>query len=226
MAYPSNLIRLTWVFDLQTGGTIEDLAEFAINCGEDSFEPDDAQLLKLARGAFNAWESNVATSRFGTNVHLGSIIAQTFNGDGSTALKQTLVAPSDWRGTAGGACMPWETSLALSLYTYPRGSFVAHGRRKRGRIYLPPMSASVLDPANSGYFKDSDIDAFLGELTSFIEDVGNDDLGVHVVTPQVFSRVDSVMRSVTQISIDAKFDSQRRREKGQHAGYRTANVSF
>jgi hypothetical protein len=114
--------------------------------------------------------------------------------------------------------LPWETSLAASLYTYPRGTFVPQARRKRGRFYLPPMGADQLDASNSGFFPDATIDAMLAEIVGFLQDSRETDVGAVTGTLGVFSRVDGVIRDVIQVSMDAKYDSQRRRQNRENAG--------
>jgi len=224
VATPTDLVELTWVFTLSRAGAAEDVAEFSINCHRDSVEPDDAGLLKLCLGADHAWAGHMPTSHWCDNVRLSHVRGRMFMANGHTLREQQFVDDLDWHGQATDPALPWETSLALSLYTYPRGSFTANARRKRGRIYLPPMAALVLDSSNSGYFSNANIATLLGELKTFMSHVGEDDLGVKVVDPGVYSRVDSTVRDVVQLSIDAKIDSQRRRQNRETAGH--IEVSF
>jgi hypothetical protein len=219
-ATPTTLIALTWKFALSKVGTDMDIAEFTVNCHKDSYEPDDAQLLKLADGGYKAWQGHIDPTLWCDNVFLVSVAGRTFSADGHTFREQVWThGPTDWVGTATGAALPWETSMALGLYTYPRGSFVANARRKRGRIYLPPMAANVLDPSNSGFFSNANLPTLLANLHEFMSHVGEDDIGASVVKPGVYSRVDGAIRDVTQLSLDAKIDSQRRRQNRETSGW-------
>jgi hypothetical protein len=219
---PSDAIEFTFKFNLTRVGTLEDIAEFTVWCATDGFEPDDAGLLKLAVGAGNAWTDNAGPSYWSDNVSLATITARTFMSDGHT-LREQITAPVDpWVGVGSNPALPWESSLVLSLYTYPRGTFISNGRRKRGRIYLPPMSSEWLDNSNSGYFSNTALPGFFANMVDFIGRVGQDDLGVKLTHPVVFSRVDGVTREITQLSIDAKIDVQRRRQNREVAGVLTA----
>jgi hypothetical protein len=221
MTTPLDCWSLTFDFPLTRAGTQEDHAEFTLWIDGDGTEPDDANLHSLAIGAGNAWTSNVPNLRWCNNVTLGSITATSYLADGHILRQQSVGPGTGWTGAAADPALPWETSLCISLYTYPRGTFVSHGKRKRGRFYLPPMAAAMLDSSNSGYFPDGNVDSQLGYMHDFLADVNQDMEGVGVGTLSVFSRVDSVLRPVTQISMDAKYDSQRRRQNRETAGVHT-----
>ena len=222
---PSELVQFTWHFELSQVGNPSDLAEFSIACHRDSIEPDDGGLLSLCEGAYAAWGDHMPGDHWCDNVRLTYVQGRMFAADGKTLREQRYIPPSNpWFGTGAHPAMPWETSLALSLYTYPRGSFTANARRKRGRIYLPPMASSVLDSSNSGFYSNALIPVLLSELHEFMTHVGEDALGVSVINPGVYSRVDGVVRDVTQLSIDAKFDSQRRRENREISGHLEADL--
>lgn len=224
MTTPLDCWSLTFDFPLNRAGTEEDHAEFSVWIDGDGTEPDDANLHSLAIGAHNAWTANVPNLRWCNNVRLGSVIATSYLSTGHILRQQAYSGDDAWVGAAADPALPWETSLAVSLYTYPRGTFVSHGRRKRGRFYLPPMAASMLDSSNSGYFPDGNIDSQLGYMKAFLGDVNQDMVGVPVGTLSVFSRMDSTLRPVTQITLDAKYDSQRRRQNRETVGY--AAVDF
>jgi hypothetical protein len=48
-------------------------------------------------------------------------------------------------GTSSGHLMPPEVALCVSLYAYPPGGFATQKGRKRGRIYLPYLTATIND---------------------------------------------------------------------------------
>lgn len=218
MAIPLNAVEITWTFDLNRDGTQEDIAEFSIWCYDADYAPDQAGLLALAIGGGNAWTDNVATTPWTSNVALATITARNFQANGHTLMEARTAPTNPWAGSGGEPALPWETSLALSLYTYERGTFVTNGRRKRGRIYLPPMSSQTLESSNSGYFSNAALPGLLTRLVDFVGRVGQDGLGVKHTHPGIYSRVDGVVRDITQLSIDAKFDSQRRRQNREVAG--------
>lgn len=228
-ATPTNLLLLTWYFSLSRVGTDEDIAEFSIATHQDSYEADQDGLNAITAGAFAAWKSNMPSQYWATNVYLSQTIGTQYQANGDTLRKAVFVPGPDagdhWVGSDSGSALPWETALACSLYTYPRGSFQPNARRHRGRFYMPPMAASTLDSSNSGYFKNANLATLLGHLADFVQDVGQDGLGVRHTRAGVWSRADNVVRDVVQLSIDAKFDSQRRRQNREVAGHIEIGVS-
>jgi len=208
----------TWTFQLDAGGAGQDIAELSLHHGGTSFEPPDDQLNNLAQGGYNAWADNMTPTRFAAAVTLAGVKTYRYDAAGHVIGIGSYQDPAPWHGTSTSPCLPWETSLALSLYTYPRGSFVPNPRRRRGRIYLPPMSSAQLELANSGYYSDSDLPNLFEELHDFVQNSGDDALGVALAPLVVFSRVAEALYPVTDLYIDARFDSQRRRENAQVAG--------
>lgn len=218
MAFPTNRWMTTWHFELRRSGVLEEEANFSLHFGGTSYEPTDDQLNSIAEGAYKAWDDNAGSGDYTNAVVLASTKSYRYN-DAGYVIGIGSFSPDDkWIGTASGASLPWETSLVLSLYSYERGTFVQNPRRKRGRIYLPPMAASRLDTSNSGYYQDSQVDTLLGQLGAFVEDAEKDALGVALAPPVVFSRVGQALYQITDLYLDAKFDSQRRRERSETAG--------
>lgn len=216
--YPTNRWMSTWHFELNRAGVVEEEANFSLHFGGTSYEPTDDQLNSIAEGAYKAWDSNVDSGHFTNAVYLVSTKSYRFNSAGKVIGIGSYADATPWAGSHAPPSLPWETSLALSLYSYERGTFVPNPRRRRGRIYLPPMAAGVLDGSNSGYYSDSGISALLTELHAFVQDAEKDALGVALAPPVVFSRVGEALYQVTDLYIDAKFDSQRRRERSEQAG--------
>lgn len=220
MAFPADMAKLTYLFTLSKTGVDTDVAEPGIWVGGEGFGPDsDATLMSIAQGGFNAWVTNVPKTHFCTNVFLSSVKASMYNAAGHTIREQVFVHDSAWQGSSPDAALPWETSLCCSLYSYPRGSFQHDARRRRGRFYVPPMSSNALDPSNSGFFRNDDFLAMHTALNAFVNDCGQDAEGVQVGKAQVFSRLDGAIYQVIETSMDAKFDSQRRRQNREVAGH-------
>jgi hypothetical protein len=225
MPHPTDITFLRFNFSLNRVGTVEDEAVFGIWLNNvDHAVYEDPDLQAIAHGGYNAWSGNVDDSYWTTAVRLQSVVATEYKPDGTTMYEQNYVPDGVWSGSATSASMPWETALAISLYAYPRGTFIQNGKRQRGRYYLPPVAAVNLDPSNSGYFKDSQLGDFFTKQLNFLSDCGKDNLGVRVASPGVFSRVDEVCRPIVNVYVDAKFDSQRRRENREVAGYLTGVI--
>lgn len=220
MSTPADAYFVRYQFTLIKVNTPEDIAEMGLWFRAlGGAEYGDPELASIAEGAYNAWNAHMNPGLWATNVELSSVVASNYLANGHTLHEQNFVPETPWVGSDSAAAMPWETSLAVSLYTYPRGTFVTDGRRKRGRCYLPPMAASQLDPSNSGFFKNSNFAGLLTAVSAWLNDADQDRLGVQVGRLAVFSRADSETRDVVQISMDAKFDSQRRRQNREIAGH-------
>ena len=146
--------------------------------------------------------------------------------NGHTLREQRYVPPTPWVGTSTQPSLPWETSLCVSLYCYPRGTFQPNARRRRGRFYLPPMSSAVLASNNSGFVADNVAHGVLSQMHDFCRDAWQSYLGVDEAHLGVFSRADSTVYPVVQISLDAKIDSQRRRQNREIAGALVTPFSY
>lgn len=217
-----DLYQLVFKFELLALTSPADIAEFSLwMAGVDGAEYGDPQLHSAAIGACHAWQDNVNQNHFSSAVEFSTVTARNFLANGHTNHEQVFVADGSWVGNAAGASLPWETSLCCSLYTYPRGSFIPNARRRRGRFYLPPMSSDQLENANTGFYSDGELPDLLSELQAFLHAAREDMVGVQVGDLVVYSRVDGASNNVTQLSIDAKFDSQRRRQNREPVGFIT-----
>lgn len=221
---PLDSYSILYHFGLERGATTEDMAEFTLWMTADGGAPGETQLAQIAIGAYSAWQGNMDPEYFTNACYLYRTVARNYNAAGHVIAEGVYAPDPPWIGTADGASLPWSTSLVASLYTYQRGTFVADPRRKRGRIYLPPMAASVLDPSNSGYFENGEMATLIGQVHDFLEEAQQEALGVKVGTLGVFSRMDEEVRDVTNLYMDAKFDVQRRRTNREVAGH--LNVPF
>lgn len=225
MTTPLDAYYLRYNFSLNRAGTVEDIAVFGLWMNTPgSAEYGDDELGHCAHGGYKAWADEVDTGYWTDAVTLESVTASSYLANGHTLHEQNYVPSTPWQGAGPAPSLPWETAMAISLYTYPRGTFVTNGKRKRGRFYLPPFSASTLDHSNSGYFLDSNFHTFVANMRAFLVAAQDDELGVPVGALGVFSRMDSVIRPVVQVSADAKIDSQRRRQNRETAG--TYEVAF
>lgn len=221
MPQPANLVKLTMQFDLYgASGTPEDLAEFSVWGDTDPAPPadPDAWLLDLATFACNQWITGVPKTRFSPGVHLHRTLAGIYNTLDILTFEQAFVATDgDWSGAADNS-LPWSNSIAISLYTYPRGSFVTQGRSKRGRIYLPPVAPTILFGGPSGEISIGEVNTLrdaVGDWLTAI--VGHSGPGGGSFHPGVLSKTHNYFNELGFLSVDNKMDTQRRREKQQTA---------
>lgn len=125
-------------------------------------------------------------------------------------------------GTGTSGVMPPEVAIALSMYGYTPGSFVADRGQKRGRIYLPYLSTTLAD--SHGHIQSpGDVSdawaAFFNDLQGMHTDAGEfpDHDYYNLV---VASKVGGIATQVTTLAVDNVFDSQRRREHQAHNSVR------
>ena len=219
MSVPVAAVELTWTFDLNQNGPKQDIAEFSLwlHNGSGATTPQ-SDLDFLAQNGADSWSSRVSKSHYAATVSLRSCTARTFLANGHTLAESIKVPATAWVGGSGEPCLPWETSLCISLYAYQPGTFVVNGKRKRGRYYLPPMSTNVMAQDYSGFMDNTIFLAILNEQNSFQQGCVDGSGGPLIVTLAVFSRVDSDLYPVLYVVGDAKIDSQRRRQNRETAG--------
>jgi hypothetical protein len=218
MAVPANNAKITMTFALSTPAGAEDEAEVGLWGFFQAGAPADydATLLGLAEAARDKWVADIPKSDFSQAAELKTVSAIHYDATGHTANEQRAVTTTgDWIGSQIRG-LPWETSLVISLYTYTPGTFIANARRRRGRCYLPPLGASVLANNGSGFLPDADALNILTAFEAFLTDVRGVALAGGVNwAPGVFSREDGAIRVLTDLGVDGKIDSQRRRQKSE-----------
>lgn len=219
MPFPLSAYLVRYNFTLIRASAAEDIANLDLWMAPlGGAEYGDSQLAAAAHGAYNAWDTNQYTGDWGNNVRLDSVVCSSFNAAGHTIHEQNFVPVTPWQGASGGKALPWETSMVVSLYCYQRGVFEPQARRKRGRVYLPPQTASQLENSNAGYYDNSALPTFLGKQKDWLTEAQQDDVGVKIANLSVFSRADSVLRPVVNLYMGAKFGSQRRRQNKETVG--------
>lgn len=117
-------------------------------------------------------------------------------------------------GSATGGMLPPEVALALSLYAYTPGGFASQKGRKRGRIYLGPLAASLLDV--TGLVFKSNMDDFLVGWQALFNDINTIESASGRTDPMglvVLSHAAGATYEITTIAYDDHFDAQRRRQR-------------
>lgn len=194
----------------------------------------DQAVNTLAQKAHDKWRTAMDSQRpkFGPHVVLTSVSTYHLDTTGHTLNKGYFAAGnSPWQGQGAGGSMPNEVAACVSLVAYPQGAFVPDRARRRGRMYLPPMDATVvaslgdanrqgrmssgqqsqLTQALAGYFNDMHHTAVVGST----DPLGGEDywsLGI-------LSKVGNAFHRVEYIRLGDVFDAQRRRRNGQAETY-------
>jgi hypothetical protein len=219
MAVPIAAVETTLTFDLSQLTTPQDIAEFTIwGRNEDGVATSQADLDVYAQNAVDAWSANVNRPYWASNVALRSATCRTFNAAGHTTKESIAPPTAPWTGAATDPALPWETSLCISEYAYPPNTFVVDGKRKRGRFYLPPMTAGALAANNTGFIADANVHDILDHMKTFYQALSANPGPGSIITPCVFSRMDSALYTTVFLVTDAKLDSQRRRQNREDVG--------
>lgn len=217
MTQPADMVKMTVEFDLQNGSDVVlDHAQFRIWSDAPVPVSDwDAWLQDVANFARDHWISGMPKTPFSPAVVLNRVVCGRYDTSGHVVNEKAAAAsPTDWIGS-GAKSLPWQVSLAISLYAYERGTFVLQGKSKRGRIYLPPLADSQIG------------DSTTGEMTLTAAETLRDAIGTwltaivgHTPTggstsfhPVVLSTTHNYSNEVAFLSVDTKLDTQRRREK-------------
>lgn len=128
--------------------------------------------------------------------------------------KGTVAWSGGLPGGAGGA-LPPQVAWAMTLYGYPHDGWAPNRARRRGRIYLGPLSTGILDTSGTGNLGRPTNQAVLdimGPSVTFFSALRNltmtDGNHAHV---GVLSTMDKVCHDLTSIALDDVLDTQRRR---------------
>ncbi len=224
MPQPADLVKVVTVFDLVNDDTsVAEIAEFAM-WGKFATTPAgealwNSTLQELAQLAVDKWSADIDPTHYSHGAKLKQVRAIAADSAGHTTFEQVATPGTAWQGDATAHSLPWSSSLVISLYTYTPGSFIAHAGRRRGRVYPPPPNVTVLETTNQGTIHADTALAILNDFKGWL----NDFQGV-TLTPDenvwvlgVLSKVGNQWNHVTDLAIDTKIDTQRRREKSQQA---------
>jgi hypothetical protein len=151
---------------------------------------------------------------FSSAVELQQTIAGRYDTAEHVLNEQSHVSSlGDWVG-ADTHSLPWQTTMCVNIYSYTPGTFIPHNRRRRGRIYLPPMGVNALAADFSGEMVAGLTTTMLGYVKNYFQGYSSTAAGW---TLGVLSRVASHLYTATDLTTDDKFDTQRRRVKSEPA---------
>lgn len=220
--------HMRWIGSTFRGtlGTVEEF-QFGINWGNPGADPDpnEAETLAFADLLADQWAAMWASTYNGSPfktafddevkfTEVGAVVKTQTDGTAADGSGGNLEQKFDtqWSafgvgalptGNAAGFSLPYEVALAVTLQTEKRGP------SGRGRIYLPPLSATNL--TTGGRLDPAWAQTVTLGLGDFIEQVT--DASGHV--PVVVSRRRIVLTEVTSLNCGSVPDSQRRRRRSQ-----------
>jgi hypothetical protein len=210
---------VTWKYTLNAQEI--SLHSVCYRAGATPTDPDvtNAVLSDMANAALASQAAHVTPSHWG-----GSVVAEScrvaLEGTNGHTLFERIVAASGalaWNGTGSGRQLPYEDSIAISLYGYEPGNFDPFGRYKRGRFYLPPPTADVLDSGNTGLIDTGVLADIAGDWGTVLTELQHHTYsGFTGFAPVLVinSRSSVEAYPVTWIRTDNKMDVQTRRQNG------------
>jgi hypothetical protein len=208
-------VLLTFEFTQRLGTADTEIAQIGLwaSVGEDipvgsDWDPLLADLASFATGA---WVAAFDGSTFSSELRFGTVKATHFAVDGKIANEQSHLRTPTWVGSGGNA-LPWQIAQVIGLYTYTPGTFVSHAGRRRGRVYLPGLATVMLATDGSGTFDVTKATANMTSMKALLKALHDHIVGAHTAfIPMVFSRAASTLYGITDLTTDAKPDTQRRR---------------
>jgi hypothetical protein len=179
-------------------------------------------------GLESAWSSMAVN--FWSGISVASFEAYHLDTEGKTLHKATATPTSgtSTKGT-GTSALPIESAMALSLYAYDPALFDPLSRWKRGRIYLPGLSQTILG-STTGRIVGGQALQVLNGWTTFANYVHRRKMDAlpalseraHLV---VLSRARSLASDVRTLRVDDLVDVQRRRQRQLVPAVQTAPVA-
>lgn len=168
--------------------------------------------------AVDAWETRwtglvpgqatAIRTRFPPTVRYDEMRAYHLNAGGLTEhLASGLI--TDAPQGSGDVSLPPQCAVAVSLYAYEAGEFNPHGRRGRGRFYLPPMSRTQVD--HPGVLVAGAMTAVRDWQLAFLGAIDGSDTGAGGTTQLVLAGNDGVARDPVRLRVGRVVDTQRRR---------------
>jgi hypothetical protein len=179
----------------------------------------NAVLNDMANAALASQSAHVTPSHWGGSTVCDHVRVALEDTSGHTLFEKIVSASGAlaWSGTGSGRQLPYSQSIAISLYGYEPGNFDPFGRYKRGRFYLPPPTADVLDSSNTGTLDHTVLADIAGDWGTVLSELqGHTYSGFPTFAPVLVinSRASVAAYPVTWIRTDDKMDNQRRRQNG------------
>jgi len=225
----SDLVETTYNFGLSNGSVAIENASpsvWTLSTVNPTNDSDwNTTLLEQATAAYEGWRTNVGNGQFENSVQLSNVTCRLTDSADRTLLKQVYLGGGTlWTGSATDGCLPWQTSLCISLYSYNRGTFIPNRRRRSGRFYMPPMDVGVLNSADDGLLSPTLVGELIDEMkaawaaiqsASYTAPSGYHPLvGVNSRGPFKPPTDLPNFFHMVEVSADTKLDTQRRRAKG------------
>jgi hypothetical protein len=133
--------------------------------------------------------------------------------DGKATQKETVTPASTLQGGNTGGAVPPHLAVVVGLWAFT--GFDPHQRRKRGRMFLPPVGETYI--GDDGRIDTNTITALTDTMTAFFNDLqgahANDGTGpaLDFWNVGVYSRADNTFNQLQAVTVSKDFAVQRRR---------------
>lgn len=218
------LVRVTFAFGLFEGSAQQEVAEPSVYFRAGAVPSDpavtNAILNDMATAALASLVANVDTANHSATVQALHCRVALEDTAGHTLFEKIVAAAGAlaWQGTGAAACLPWSSSLVISLYGYTPGEFDPFGKSKRGRMYLPPFATTVMHNDGTGKLAIALCGDLVDQWGQVLQELQQHDYsGFPTFSPVLVinSRRQVQAFPVTHLRVDNKLDTQRRRERQQ-----------
>lgn len=148
---------------------------------------------------------------------------------GETGLTEHLGVANftDVRGSSSAPSLPPQCAVCVSLYAYSASEFNPHGRKGRGRFYLPPIAATLDTPGTLSSAVHTRLANWIGDVLNdfegkFISDgiIGDGFLHLCVIGS------DGINQRVERARVGKVIDTQRRRRGRLDEAYIDKVIEF
>lgn len=227
------IVRVSFVFAMEGDARGTEVIVTSANYRAASV-PGDPVVLKailqdMATAACASVVANVDKTWYPSGL-VGTHVRVALEDNLGHTLEESIVGFSGaltYRGQSGGACLPWQIAFVLSLYAYQPTNFDPLGRFKRGRMYLPAPTASMLGDG-TGEISESNMTLMVNGWGQVLQELQQHDysgfpafapvLGINSkTTPKSKPGKVANFYPVTWLRADTKLDTQRRRSNRQLA---------
>lgn len=215
----SRIVRVTFSYTLNG----QEISEHSV-CYRAGAVPTDADTINavlndMCNAALASQAAHVTPSHWNPSIIADHCRVALEDTNGHTLFEKINAASGalSWNGTGSGRQLPYDNAIAISLYGYEPGNFDPFGRYKRGRFYLPPPTADVLDSGNTGTMDHTALADIATDWGTVLQELQEHDYsGFPTFSPVLVinSRASVEAHPVTWLRYDDKMDTQRRRQNG------------
>jgi hypothetical protein len=229
MAIPGNVVRVSMIWQPPSSWP----SETAVNTfhlqnqsGPTGPTPDVQYIADHFAAKLIAGFGGVA-SYWPSSVHMAAVKTYLLDSSGHTTAEGAhSFSSSDVQGSSGGGLLPPEVAVCLSEYSYAPGSFSPGKGRRRGRMYLPYLTQTVIE--STGKVTAIACSGLVSGWVTIFNSINTIESASGRTDPMglvVLSRAAGATFEVLHLAVDDHFDAQRRRQHQDAPVVHTADLT-